>query len=394
MTGVLDGIRIVDFGRYIAGPFGTAIMSDMGADVIRVEKLAGGEDRYIGPVDDKGTGAGYLQVNRNKRGMTLNPLKPEGQEVAKKLIATADVVTANMPPEPLKAMGLDYASLCAVKPDIIFANTTAFGENGPYSDRVGFDGIAQAMSGSVYLAGSPEMPQRAIAAQVDFCTAMSGVVGVMAAIMEHRVSGRGQEVSMDLLGTALNVMNPQLIEQALTGVGRTATGNRGQLSAPTDIYSCKDGWIMAQVVGQPLFERWAKMIGVEAWIDDPRFRDDTTRGKNGEIVSLRMAAWCAERTVAETIAACDQARLPCGPVNSPQQALDDPHIQAKQYLKPLAYPGIDEPVPVARAPFQMSLSEVSVKHRAPELGEHTDQIMAELGYGEDEIRSLREKRVI
>ena len=393
MAGVLDGIRVIDFGRYIAGPFATAIMADMGAEVIRVEKLAGGEDRYIAPLED-GTGAGYLQSNRNKRGMTLNPLRPEGREITRKLAATADVVSANLPPKPLAAMGLDYESLCAAKPDIILTTTTAFGEGGPYSNRVGFDGIAQAMSGAVYLCGSPELPQRGIAAHVDFCTAMSGVTATLAAILEHRKTGEGQHVKVDLLGTALNIMNPQLIEQSVTGIDRVATGNRGQLSAPTDIYTCQDGWVMLQVVGQPLFERWAKMIGVEDWIGDPRFADDIARGKNGEFVSNHMASWCRDKTVGEVMDACDAVRIPCGPVNSPQQCLDNEHVQAMGYLTALDYPGVERSTPIARTPFQMSKSEISIKRRAPMLGEHTDEIMMELGYSAAEVSSLREKRVI
>lgn len=393
MAGVLAGVRIVDFGRYIAGPFATAIMADMGAEVIRVEKLAGGEDRYIAPLEE-GTGAGYLQSNRNKRGMTLNPLKPEGREIVKKLVATADVVSANLPPEPLAAMGLDYDSLRTVKPDIILTTTTAFGEGGPYSNRVGFDGIAQAMSGSVYLCGTPERPQRGIAAHVDFCTAMSGVAATLAAIMEHRSSGQGQHVKVDLLGTALTIMNPQLIEQAATGVDRVATGNRGQLSAPTDMYACRDGWVMLQVVGQPLFERWARMVGVEDWIEDPSFADDITRGRNGVRVSEHMASWCRDKTVREVMDACDEVRIPCGPVNSPQQCLDNEHVQAMGYLQAMTYPGVAASTPIARTPFQMSRSDVDIRRRAPLLGEHTDEIMGELGYGPDRIAALREKRVI
>ena len=145
MKQVLEGIRVLDFGRYIAGPFCASLLADLGAEVIRIEKVSGSEDRFLSPVSEQGDGALFMQVGRNKRGMTLNPMKPEGREIVKKLVATADVVVANLPPDTLKTMGLDYDSLKAVKPDIILTMISAFGTGGPYSNRVGFDGLGQAM---------------------------------------------------------------------------------------------------------------------------------------------------------------------------------------------------------------------------------------------------------
>ena len=149
--GVLDGVRVLDFGRYIAGPFCAALLADLGADVIRVEKVRGSEDRFLVPLNDAGDGALFMQVNRNKRGLTLNPMKPDGRAVVQRLVATADVVVANLPDAALTAMGLDYASLAAVKPDVILTSVSAFGAGGPYSEKTGFDGIGQAMSGAMYL---------------------------------------------------------------------------------------------------------------------------------------------------------------------------------------------------------------------------------------------------
>ena len=151
MTQALKGIRVLDFGRYIAGPFCGALLADMGAEVIRIEKVDGSEDRYLAPISEGGEGGAFMQLARNKRGLTLNPMKPEGREIVKKLVAKTDVVIANLPPDTLKTMGLDYESLKKVKPDIILTMISAFGTGGPYSNRVGFDGLGQAMSGAMYL---------------------------------------------------------------------------------------------------------------------------------------------------------------------------------------------------------------------------------------------------
>src|SRR5204862_5630612 len=194
MAGVLDGIRVLDFGRYIAGPYCAALLAEHGAEVIRIEKRDGSEDRFQAPVVPTGEGALFLQMNRNKLGMTLDPMTPDGQEIVAKLVKTADVVVANLPPQTLAAMKLDYESLKAVKPDIILTTVSAFGRGGPYSDRVGFDGVGQVMSGAVYMTGEADQPYRAAVAWVDFGTALHCAFGTMGALMARRGTGQGQMV--------------------------------------------------------------------------------------------------------------------------------------------------------------------------------------------------------
>ena len=160
MSLVLAGVRVLDFGRYIAGPYCACLLGDMGADVIRVEKSVGSEDRWVTPVADGGEGSLFMQVNRNKRGITLNPRSAEGREIVRKLVATSDVVVANLPPQTLESMGLDYATLCESRPDIILSTVSAYGHGGPWSHRVGFDGVAQAMSGAMHMSGQEEEPTR------------------------------------------------------------------------------------------------------------------------------------------------------------------------------------------------------------------------------------------
>src|SRR6266498_3022100 len=253
---VLEGIRVLDFGRYIAGPYCAALMAEHGAEVIRIEKREGSEDRFQAPVAATGEGALFLQMNRNKRGMTLDPMRPEGQEIVRKLVKTADVVVANLPPQTLAAMRLDYETLRSIKPDIILTTATAYGRGGPYSDRVGFDGVGQVMSGAVYMTGEAHQPYRAQVPWVDFSTALHCAFGTMVALMARRATGKGQVVEGALLATAVTLSNALLIEQAVIKRDRVPTGNRGQTAAPVDLFRTRDGWVLCQVIGQPLFRRW------------------------------------------------------------------------------------------------------------------------------------------
>ena len=394
MEGVLAGVRVLDFGRYIAGPYCAMLLGDFGADVIRIERRTGGEDRYQAPINDAGEGAGFMQMNRNKRGMTLDPMRPEGREVVVRLVKTADVVVANLPPQTLAAMGLDYASLKAIKPDIILTTVSAYGRGGPYSDRVGFDGVGQVMSGAVYMTGEEDHPYRAQVPWVDFGTALHCAFGTMAALMHRRATGEGQMVEGALLATAVTLGNALLIEQAVVKPDRVPTGNRGQTAAPVDIFKTRDGWILVQVIGDPLFRRWAKLMGEDTWLKDPRFKDDISRGDNGAVVSERMGRWCADYTTAEALEILGNAKIPAGPVLKPQQTLDDPHIQAMKFFQPTEFPGAPRPAPIAKAPVWLSQTPGSIRHRAPVLGEHTDEVLTELGYAPDIIATLRQKGVV
>ncbi len=399
-NGILAGIRVLDFGRYIAGPYCAALLGDMGADVIRIEKREGSEDRFVQPIvpgaaaGEGGEGAMFLQMNRNKRGLTLDPMTETGRKIVRRLVATADVVVANLPPSTLKAMGLDYESLAAAKPGIILTTVSAFGHGGPYSERTGFDGVAQSMVGAAYLTGHPDEPVKSYAPWVDFGTASLSAFGTMAALMERARSGKGQVVEGSLLSTALAYFNFHLIEQQLRQTNRVAIGNRSPYAGPADIVRTKDGWILVQVIGMPLFKRWAKLMGEDHWLTDPRFKDDLSRGDHGEILSERTARWAAERTSEEALAELEKARIPAGPVYSPQQALDDPHIKAMNYLKPVDFPGLPGPAPIMETPLRLSRSPGTLRERAPVLGEHTESILGELGYSAAEIAAFREEGII
>src|SRR5437773_1454118 len=298
---VLAGIRVLDFGRYIAGPYCAALLADLGADVIRIERRGGGEDRWVAPIAEDGVGALYVVMNRNKRAMTLDPSCPEGRQIVKQLVATADVVVANLPPEVLRSLELDLDSLRRVKSAIILTTVTAFGAGGPWSHKHGFDGIGQTMCGSAHLTGTPDQPIRASVAWVDCGTASLAAFGTLAALMSRQKTGRGQKVEGALLRTAVAFNNPTLVEQQVAQPNRVATVNRGQTSAPSDLYRTRDGWILTAAIGEPMFARWAALMGERHWLGDPRFKDDLARGDNGEAISKRMAEWTATRTAAEAL---------------------------------------------------------------------------------------------
>ena len=385
---------MLDFGRFIAAPWCSAILADMGADVIRVEKRSGGEDRWVQPVADGGDGATFLQCNRNKRSITLDTSTSAGAAVLRRLVAGADVVIANMPERAMRSNGLDYESLKAIRSDIILANATAYGVGGPYSDRVGFDGIGQVMSGGVYRSGLPDQPIRSVVPYVDFGTALSLGMGVMMALMHRMKSGEGQQVEAALLPTALMMTNGMLIEQAVKQSNNGRVGNKGIAVAPCDLFQATNGWILVQVAGQPMFKRWCALVGREEWFVDPRFASDELRSLNEGWLNDAMQAWCAERDVKTAMAALDAARIPASPLYSPQQALDDPHIRAMGFLQPLDYPGLSTPAPVIETPFRLSATPGAIRTRPPQLGEHTDAVLAEVGYSPDEIAALRSEGTI
>jgi crotonobetainyl-CoA:carnitine CoA-transferase CaiB-like acyl-CoA transferase len=216
----------------------------------------------------------------------------------------------------------------------------------------------------------------------------------MAAILEHRNTGHGQEVSTNLFASAITVFNFNLIEQAMAHVNRTASGNRAQSSCPADISPTRDGFIQIQTVGNPLFERWAKLMGEPEWLEDPRFATDDLRARNGELLSHRTHEWAANYTTAEALELLARERIPAGPVYSPQNVLDDPHVRATGMLTAMEYPGAQGPAPISMGAIKMSEAPVLIYRRAPTIGEHTDEMMTELGFSAPEIEAFRKARII
>jgi crotonobetainyl-CoA:carnitine CoA-transferase CaiB-like acyl-CoA transferase len=406
----LSGIRVIDFGRFIAGPYCAMLLADMGADVIRVDRRQGSEDRYIAAITESGEGGGFLSLNRNKRNLTLDTAKPESAEIIRRLVKGADVVVANLPNNVLKNMRLDYDSLKAIKQDIILARISTFGPDGPYANRVGFDTVVQAMSGAMSLTGfaGTSTPERAGAAHPggsgapvrdivpfeDYGTALHTAFGVMVALYHRAQTGEGQIVDGSLLATGITYVQGLLAERSVLGIERRQLGNTSFYAAPSDAYQTKDGWIVVSAVGNDMFARWARLVGREDFIGDPRFAGDQLRADNRVAITDAMNAWLSTRTTEQAIAELEKARVPAGPVLDLQQVLDDPQVKARELLRYVEHPGAAKPVPLADTAVRLSATPGGIRTRAAALGEHTEEVLREIGYKDPEITKLREAEVV
>ncbi len=389
LTGPLQGIRVVDFGRFIAGPYCAMLLADMGADVIRVDRRQGSEDRYTAPVTEQGEGGAFMSLNRNKRSLTLDTSKPESAEIIQRLVSRADVVVANLPVAVMKKMRIDYDSLRALKPDVILARVSAFGPDGPYAHRLGFDSLAQAMSGAMRLTGFEGPPVRSVVSFEDYGTALHTAFGIMIALFHRARTGEGQIVDGSLLATSIAFMQAFLAERSVTGIAREQRGNTGFYSSPADVYQVRDGWIMVQTVGNDMFARFARLVGREEWIADPRFATDILRADHRDLITAEMKAWLAGKTAAEAFAGLEAARIPAGPVLDIPEVLADPQVKARGLLEYVDYPGAPKPVPLAAPAMQLSATPARIRRRAPMLGEHTAEVLGELGFSEQHIAHLR-----
>jgi len=394
VTRLLEGIRVVDFGRFIAGPYAAMMLADFGADVIRVERREGGEDRRVGPVTAGGEGGLFLNLNRNKRGITLEPAHPLAGQIIDRLVGRADVVIANLPLDVMRKLKLDYDSLRATKEDIILVMASAFGPDGPYCHRVGFDGVVQAMSGAMSLTGPSEIPTRSIVPWVDYGTALHAAFGAMAALYHREQTGQGQLIDVSLLATGAMFMTPLLVERSVTGIRRQRQGNTSYYTAPSDTYRTRDGWIIVPTIGDPMFRRWARLVGHEELIDDPRCKDDITRGNHFDLVNDVMKAWCADRTSDQAIRELEGARIPCGPVYELDEFLSDAQVRARRLFEQTQFPGAPRAVPLANPAVRLSRLAADVRRRAPTLGEHTEEVLTELGFTADQIATYRGEGVV
>lgn len=385
-------MRVLDLGRYIAAPYCAALLADQGAEVIRVEPPEGAPDREVMPIGINGRGALYMQVNRNKKSLALDIASKDGRAAFERLVEQSDVVIVNLPPAALKRAGLDYDALKALRDDIILTTISAFGFEGQSKERIGFDGTGQALSGAMHLTGTGEQPMRAAVSYVDFSSAMAAAFATVSALYERMRTGQGQHVQASLLGSALAMMNPMLIEEASGSRRREALGNRSPIAGPSDLFQVRDGWVMVQVIGDGMFARWARLIGREDLLSDARFASDLSRGQNGEVLSAIMAEWCAQFSQSACLAELEHARIPGCPALTPQDALQAEENVAGGFFRSDAVSsgdtGASVDLPIATGTLRTAATQAASGNPAPELGADSETLLAWLGYGVEEIRRL------
>jgi len=398
MTKVLEDIRVLDFGRFIACPYCGMLLADMGAEVIRVERTGGEEDRTTGLLGPDNQNLAWASYARNKKGISLNLMKKgRSRKVLADLVQKSDVVIHNFTPKAAEMMGLSYEALKTIKPDIILTAISCFSSEGPYRDRPGFDFIAQAMSGAMSLGGFPENPPlRAFMTPMDYTTAISAAFATAMAIRHHDQTGKGQMVDLSLMRTAISMITPQIAEAEVLGQLRPMIGNRAAYVGPTDLYKCKDGYVFIATIMNSLWRRLAKVIGHEELLEDPELHNDLQRYYHRDKIDPLIAEWVADKTVQTVLEKMEKAHIPCGACLGLDEVAKDPHVQATGMLEyiDMEEPGLEKQ-PISNTPFKMSETPPVIETRAPRPGEHNAEIYGGLlGYSEQQLADLVEAGAI
>lgn len=394
MAKVLEGIRVLDFCRYLAGPFCCLLLAAMGAEVIRVERPGGEPDRRLGLLAPNGESFIILGLARNKKSITLNLWSDKGKEVFKELAKRCDVIADSFSPSAKRALGLDYPSLREINPAIIVVSVSGFGQYGPYSERRCFDPIAQAMSGAMSICGFPGGPPiRSQVPYVDFGTGLYATVGTLLALLHREKTGVGQEVDIALMDSALSFTLGALAEYKLLGEVYQQIGNHGRYTA-SDLFEARDGWVYISIITNPIWRRFLGASGMEDLEKDPRFQDDLARYYNREVLNPIIGHWVAQRTIGEVIEALDKEGVPCGPVRTIPELVGDPHIEAREMVVDVDYPEIGK-VPFSGVALKLSETPGELRTPAPRLGEHNEEVYCRLlGYDEEQLARLRAEEVI
>ena len=398
MAGPLVGIRVLDLGRWIACPFCGMLLADLGAEVIRVERPGGSEDRFVGPLSPSGDIYSFANQNRNKKAVTLNFERDhKAREILMDMVKHADVVIENFSPRAAEAMGITYENLKKIKPDIIFAHISSFGPTGPYRNRIGFDQIAKAMSGSMSISGFPDKPAiREVPPHIDYGTASLTTTGVLAALYHRQLTGEGQMIDTALLQTAVTYMAPQIGEWETGKMLRQQFGNRGYWCGPSDLYQTKDGkWVMLSVITNSIWRRFTRFIGREDLATDPKFKEEWDRWEQRDIIDPIVAEWVASKTADELISLSEEVPIPCSICYKHTEVASDPQVKAREMLTELPAHNGQGDVLVTNIPLRMSGTPLKIERSFPAIGEHNEAVYGEiLGYGREDLDKLEEEGII
>jgi crotonobetainyl-CoA:carnitine CoA-transferase CaiB-like acyl-CoA transferase len=391
----LDGIRVVDLSRVIAGPWCGALLSDLGADVIKVEDTGTGDESRTWPPYKDGEAAAYLLFNRNKRAMTLDLKAPEGVEVVKTLVKGADVVIENFRTGTMESFGLGYEVLSELNPKLIYCSVSAFGRTGPRKDAPGYEALMQAFSGIMSITGEPGgQPVRAGVSFLDLSTGILCALGVSAALLQRQRTGLGQRVDASLLETAVSLLAFHAEGYLLTGAVPTALGSGHPSLSPYRNFKCRDGqWIFIAAANDRFWGKLARAIELPDMAEDPRFAKNQERVKNRAELEGILERAIAQRDREPLLKILEEADVPATPVNTVDQVMNDPQTAERGIVQRVRHRKLGE-IPVVGTPLRFSRMNPGVRRAAPLRGEHTDEILAEHGYTPARIQALRDKKVV
>ena len=391
MTGPLDGVRVLECCQVMAGPTCGMLLADLGADVVKVEKLPGGDDtRSFDQPQVNGESAAFLAMNRNKRSIALDLKRPEGQAVLKTLAGSADVLVENFRKGTMEKFGLGFEALKEVNPKLVYCAITGYGRSGPYADKGGFDLIAQGMSGLMSITGEPgQEPVKCGPPVCDINGGMLGALGIVAAYVHRLRTGVGQMVDTSLLEAGIHTTFWHSAIFLATGVSPEPTGSAHVLSAPYQAFPTHDGWITIGGANPANWERLARMMGLAELLDDPRFRTNADRMQHRAELAEIVSAKTRQRTTQDLVTALDASGIPAGPVNRIGEMLADPHVLARNMVVETIHP-VAGPTRALGVPIKLSQTPGTVRRPAPLLGQHTREVLHEAGYSNAEIDALVE----
>ncbi|MFC2012153.1 CaiB/BaiF CoA transferase family protein [Chloroflexota bacterium] len=392
----LEDIRVLDLSRFQACPLCGMVLGDLGAEVIRIEEPRGAADRSWGQCGPDGETLLYKVICRSKKCATLRINTPEGREILHELVRRSDVLLHNYTPGAPIAAEVDYDRLKEINPAIIVAALSGYGQDGPDAQKPGFDGVAQARSGGMVLSGFPGGdPIKTGVPFVDVAAGLFTTIAVLNALYHRQKTGKGQFIDVALYDTATFISQSMgtLLLYHFYGEIRKQIGNRGFHSYNTCL-EAKDGWVLLSIVTNSIWRRFTDKIGHPEMAEDPRFGSDMDRFHNAHLIDEVVGPWVADRTVDEVVKLCEEARVPAGPLQTIDQLLTDPQVQARGMVQNIDYPGLGE-IPIAGFPVKLSLTPGSIRSHAPQLGEHNNYVYSELlDFNKEKISGLKEEGII
>ncbi len=399
--GALQGVRVLDLSRVLAGPWCTQTLADLGADVIKIERPGSGDDtRAWGPPylrDSEGRdtteAAYYLGANRNKRSITIDIATPEGQALIRELATQVDVLVENFKVGDLARYGLDAANLLAINPRLVFCSITGFGQTGPYKDRAGYDYAVQGMGGLMSVTGERDDlpgggPQKVGVAVADLFTGLYATVAILAALRHRDATGQGQVIDMALLDTQLAMLANLGSNYLCTGVAPKRMGNAHQNIVPYQVFAASDGHLILAVGNDGQFAKFAEIAGRADWARDARFAKNADRVRNRAELVPQIAAEIIKRPRNDWLAALEAAKVPCGAINNLAEAFADPQVQARGMTVAMDHP-LSDTLRLVASPMKLSATPITYRHAPPLLGQHTEQILQEAGCTPEQIERLR-----